>query len=144
MTSFVVKPPIDQQFNHPRLRAFVQRFGQGHLELATHAAFPLALTPELLYLLRENFQLQAPWIAVADILLSLCDPVGHQLYELEREIRHELLLVLKNSFGEQRLYQLSDFMVLYIRQHLQTDENVERDLGAAPFLIACPRFINSL
>lgn len=132
MTSFVVKPPIDQQFNHPRLRAFVQRFGQGHLELATHAAFPLALTPELLYLLRENFQPQAPWIAVADILLSLCDPVGHQLYELEREIRHELLLVLKNSFGEQRLYQLSDFMVLYIRQHLQTDENVERDLGAAP------------
>lgn len=34
---------------------FSQRWGQDHFDLACHAAFPLAVTPELLYCLRENF-----------------------------------------------------------------------------------------
>ncbi len=127
---------IGEKFTHPRLQAFGRRFGKAHLDLACHAAFPLALTPELLYCLRENFQSQVPWIAVADILLSLCDPVGYELYELEPEVRHELIVTLKQNFGEQRLYKLSDFMVAYIRQKLKTNEQTnyraDEDLGAAP------------
>lgn len=127
---------IDEKLTHPRLQAFARRFGKAHLDLACHAAFPLALTPELLYCLRENFQPQAPWIAVADILLSLCDSVGYELYELEPEVRHELITTLKQDFGKERLYKLSDFMVAYIRQKLSTNEQTnyraDEDLGAAP------------
>ncbi|NET57275.1 MAG: formylglycine-generating enzyme family protein [Symploca sp. SIO2E6] len=116
----------------PRLAAFNQRFGQAYLDLACHAAFPLALTPELLYCLRENFQPRCDWLAVADILLSLCDPVGYELYELEPEVRNELLLTLKNHCGEERLQELSEFMIAYIRQELPTNYRVAQDLGAAP------------
>jgi len=123
---------ISEKFTHPRLKAFAKRFGPEHLDLAYHAAFPLALTPELLYCLRENFRPRTPWIAVADILLSLCDPVGFQLYELEGEVRNELLVELKNHFGEKRLDNLSDFMVAYIRQQLKTNYRADQDLGAAP------------
>ena len=125
---------INKQITHPRLKAFAKRFGQDHLDLACHAAFPLAVTPELLYCLRENFQPQAPWVAVADIIFSLCDPVGYELYELEPEVRNELIVTLKenSNFGDERLYELSDFMVAYIRQKLQTNYRADEDLGAAP------------
>lgn len=56
----------NKTFQNHRLQAFYQRFGQKHLDLVCHAAFPLALTPELLYCLRENFVPDAPWIAVSD------------------------------------------------------------------------------
>jgi hypothetical protein len=39
-----------------RIEAFHQRFGEAHLDFAYHAAFPLALTPDLLYRLWANFQ----------------------------------------------------------------------------------------
>jgi len=62
---------------HRRIEAFGKRFGEAHLYLAYHAAFPLALTPDLLYRLWANFQrdihgevLNIPWIAVADLLLA--------------------------------------------------------------------------
>src|SRR5947209_12500172 len=82
-----------------RIEVFKKRFGDAHLYLAYHAAFPLALTPDLLYRLRANFQkdihgenLSIPWIAVADLLLSsLCDEVGYELYEMNVAVRIELL-----------------------------------------------------
>jgi hypothetical protein len=123
---------LEPTFTHPRLKAFERRFGSAHLDLACYAAFPLALTPELLYCLRENFQPRSPWIAVADILLSLADPVGYRLYELEGRMRHELLSALKERFGEQQLNPLSDFMVAYIRASLATNDRAAEDLGAAP------------
>ncbi len=132
-----IKP---KTFTHPRLIAFAKRFGQAHIDLASHGAFPLALTPELLYCLRENFLPDAPWIAVADILLFLCDPVGYQLYELDGEIRHELLLYLTEHFGQSRLcgdgekgkYNLADFTIAYIRSSLNTNYRADLDLGPAP------------
>src|SRR5438874_11516433 len=86
-----------------RIFAFTKRFGDAHLYLAYHAAFPLALTPDLLYRLRANFQrdiygnaLNIPWIAVADLLLSsLCEEVGYEHYEMKVTVRHELLNQLK-------------------------------------------------
>lgn len=130
----------EKTFKHPRLAAFAKRFGEDHINLACHAAFPLALTSELLYCLRENFQSDVPWIAVADILLYLCDPVGYQLYELPGEVRNELLVYLIERFGQTRLcksdYNLSDFMLAYIRQQLKTNKYADQDLGAAPYWTA--------
>lgn len=117
-------------FTHPQIKSFLNRYPT-HEELLLHAAFPLALTPDLLYCLRENFTPGTPWIAVSDILLFLCDSVGFQLYEISPEIRHELLTEFKKQ-NINKLYQLSDFMVAYIRQQLKNNYRADEDLGAAP------------
>jgi formylglycine-generating enzyme required for sulfatase activity len=111
---------------------FAQKWGQEHLDLACHAAFPLAVTPELLYCLRENFLPQCPWIAVADLILSpLCDPVGDELYEMDGVVRDLLLkrLVTDSRFEQKRLNQLADFMGAYIESQLPTSPRADRDLG---------------
>lgn len=116
-----MRPEVAQR----RIEAFGKRFGEAHLYLAYHAAFPLALTPDLLYRLWANFQrdihgevLNIPWIAVADLLLSsLCDEVGHELYEMEKEVRNVLLSELKANprFGTERINELSDFLLAYVQ-----------------------------
>lgn len=115
-----------------RIAAFGKRFGPAHLSFAQHAAFPLALTPDLLYRLWANFQrdvrgekLKIPWIAVADLLLSpLCDEVDHELYEMNVAIRAELLSALKANpdFGQQRINELSSFLLDYIQQQLYSSD----------------------
>jgi hypothetical protein len=117
-------------FKNSQIKSFLNRYPT-HKELLLHAAFPLALTPDLLYCLRENFTPRTPWIAVSDILLFLCDSVGFQLYEIDPEIRQELLTELKHQ-NINRLYQLSDFMVDYIREQLKHNYRADEDLGAAP------------
>ncbi|BAY49131.1 serine/threonine protein kinase with Chase2 sensor [Scytonema sp. HK-05] len=122
-----------------RIESFGKRFGQAHLYLACHAAFPLALTPDLLYRLWANFQrdihakmLGIPWIAVADLLLSsLCNEVGHELYEMDIAVRKELLKRLKDDpdFGQQRLNELANFLLDYIRQQLHSDDPDVQDLA---------------
>jgi DNA-binding response OmpR family regulator len=126
---------------HRRIEAFGKRFGEAHLYLAYHAAFPLALTPDLLYRLWANFQrdiygevLNLPWIAVADLLLSsLCDEVGHELYEMEKEVRNALLSELKANprFGTERINELSDFLLAYVRQQLDSPDIDTRDFAQA-------------
>lgn len=112
-----------------QIDAFLKRFGVAHLYLAYHAAFPLALTPDLLYCLWANFQrdsheqtLNIPWIAVSDVLLHLCDEVGHELYEMDRAVRQELLQRLQDSpqFGLARLRELADFVLIQVEPHLQS------------------------
>lgn len=112
-----------------QIDAFLKRFGETHLYLAYHAAFPLALTPDLLYRLWANFQrdsheqtLNIPWIAVSDILLHLCDEVGHELYEMDRSVRQELLQRLQDSpqFGLARLRELADFVLIQVEPHLHS------------------------
>ena len=61
-------------------KAEPQCLDHGHLFLAYHAAFPLALTPDLLYNIWAVYRrdvndqlLDIPWVAVSDLLLShLC------------------------------------------------------------------------
>ena len=118
---------------------FAQKWGREHLDLACHAAFPLAITPELLYCLRENFLPQCPWIAVADIILSpLCDPVGDELYEMDGVVRDLLLnrLATDFRFDKERLNQLADFMGAYIEAQLPSYPRAERDLGKTPEWVA--------
>jgi hypothetical protein len=111
-----------------RIELFHQRFGDGHFYLACHAALPIALTPDLLYSLWANFQqdtqgktVEIPWIAVADLMLSnLCKEVGHELYEMDRAVRDELLNQLQQDsrFGLERIRELADFVMAYIERDL--------------------------
>ncbi|NTW21106.1 MAG: hypothetical protein HGA42_16630, partial [Nostocales cyanobacterium W4_Combined_metabat2_030] len=124
-----------------KIESFGKRFGpsRGHLYLAYHAAFPLALTPDLLYRIWANFQqdsqkkrLKIRWIAVADLLLSnLCDEVGHELYEMDVAVRNELLKRLKEDarFGEKRIKELSNFLLAYVRKDLSSSEPDKRDFA---------------
>jgi formylglycine-generating enzyme required for sulfatase activity len=107
-----------------RIRVFAQRYGEKALFLAYHAAFPLTLTSDLLYCLRENFVTDCSWYAVADVLLSgLCQSAGYDLYEMEGKTRDALLRRLCNEFGEQRLKELANFMSQYITSRLQVEDN---------------------
>jgi formylglycine-generating enzyme required for sulfatase activity len=129
----------DKEKAKDKIIRFAQKWGQKHLDLACHAAFPLAVTPELLYCLRENFLPQCPWIAVADLILSpLCDPVGDELYEMDGVIRDLLLkrLVEDNRFEQKRLNQLADFMGAYIESQLPTSPRADLDLGKTPEWVA--------
>lgn len=124
-----------------RIEAFGKRFGKTHLNLAYHAALPLALTPDLLYSLWANFQrdirgrvLDIPWGAVADVLLSkLCDEVGYELYEMDVAVRNELLSQLKKdeNFGQQRIVELSKFLLKYIESQLLSDDPDIQDFAKA-------------
>ncbi|MDF0555629.1 type IV secretory system conjugative DNA transfer family protein [Kamptonema sp. UHCC 0994] len=123
-----------------QVRSFEERFGKPHLYLAYHAAFPLALTPDLLYKIWANFQrdiedklLNIPWEAVADVLLSgLCKEVGgEELYEMDLAGRNVLLNELKANprFGEERLKNLSEFVLEYIQEQIHSDDSNIRDFA---------------
>ncbi|MEH2070788.1 MAG: glycoside hydrolase family 25 protein [Nostoc sp.] len=137
---------ISPQVANRRIESFSKRFTKAHLYLAYHAAFPLALTPNLLYRVWANFQrdihaevLDIPWIAVADLLLSsLCDEVGHELYEMDLSIRNVLLKRLQEDekFGQQRIHELSNFLVDYVQQQLQSDDPDVRDFAQAQYWTA--------
>jgi len=124
-----------------RIASFEKRYGKPHLYLAYHAAFPLALTADLLYHLWINFQqdihgrvLDIPWVAVADILLSpLCEEVGRELYEMDGEVRQELLKQLQAdaNFSQQRILQLSDFLLEYVQPQLYSDNLDIQDFAQA-------------
>ncbi|MGL5064749.1 MAG: HEAT repeat domain-containing protein, partial [Microcoleus sp.] len=132
-----MKPEVARR----RIEAFERRFGKTHLIFACHAAFPLALTPDLLYKLWANFQrdihglvLGIPWVAVADLLLSsLCEEVGRELYEMDTAVRNSLLNRLKDdeNFGQQRINELSDFLLVYVQQQLQSNDLEVRDFAQA-------------
>jgi len=124
-----------------RLETFEDRFGKAHLHLAYHAALPLALTPDLMYRLWANFQqdvhgelLNVPWVVVADLLLSsLCEEVGHELYEMNRDVRAALLDQLKHDvrFGQLRIWELSEFLLTYVQQQLGSPDADIRDRAKA-------------
>jgi formylglycine-generating enzyme required for sulfatase activity len=126
-----------------RIRYFKQRYGSDALKLVCHAAFPLTLTTDLIYCLRENFVLECPWYNAADVLLSgLCSPIGYDLYEIEGTTRDRLLRLLIQEFGESCLFALEDFMVAYIRHRLDVEQGDRaRVLGDRPHwtALACLR-----
>jgi hypothetical protein len=107
------------------LQSFRRTYGENYLLWTCHAAFPIAVTPHLLYYLWANFQsdrwgksLAIPWIAVADILFSgLFRTVGHELYQMERETRQDLLdyLLAQENLGQPRLEALGNALIYYVR-----------------------------
>jgi CRISPR/Cas system-associated protein Csm6 len=115
-----------------RVEGFAQQFGEAHRNLARHAAFSLVLTPDLLYQIWANFVPEAPWTAVAHMLLSrLCRQVGYEMYEMDISDRNLLLRELKGEFGQERFDELGEFLLHYVAQRLTDDEADSRDLREA-------------
>ncbi len=115
-----------------RVEGFAQQFGEAHRNLARHAAFPLVLTPDLLYQIWANFVPEAPWTAVAHVLLSrLCRQVGYEMYEIDIADRNLLLRELKEQFGQARLDELGEFLLDYVAQRLTNDDPDTQDLREA-------------
>jgi hypothetical protein len=115
-----------------RIEGFAKQFGETHRNLARHAAFPLALTPDLLYQIWANFVPEAPWTAVAHVLLSrLCRQVGYEMYEMDIADRNLLLRELKGQFGQERLDELGEFLLDYVTQRLTGDDPDIQDLAEA-------------
>ena len=127
---------LKYQIAAERIKSFAA-MGEGYLEFAYHAAFPLALTTDLLYYLRQNFQPDISWYGIPDLLLSnLCHSVGYKLYEMDSAIRHLLLkyLTADNRFCATRLHQLSDALLFYIERGIS--ERSAEELGEKPEWIA--------
>ena len=130
----------DLQIATVKIANFKEKFGQPHLDLACHAAFPMALTPDLLYRLWAHFRrdvygqpLPIPWVAVADVLLApFCREVGANLYEIEADTRNALLYQLKADprFGPQRWQALARFLLTYHQvAQLHSDDPDLRELA---------------
>ncbi|WP_200326023.1 hypothetical protein [Sphaerospermopsis aphanizomenoides] len=122
-----------------RILGFAQKFDQAHFDLACHAAFPQTLTPDLLYQIWLRFVPQAPWTAVARILLSrLCREVGYELYEMDVAVRNLLLIELKEDerFGKQQLDKLAEFYTNYLNQQFGKEEAQEEYLTQPQYWIA--------
>ena len=134
-------PEAELDLASARADAFRTRFGQATFDLACHAAFPLALTPDLLTHLWQDFDrdihrlpLNTPWVAIADILLSdLCNEVGTELYEMKLPVRRVLLDALKTNsrYGSERLRDLSDFLQVYVREQLKSTDAITQAYGQA-------------
>ncbi|GBF81155.1 formylglycine-generating enzyme family protein [Aphanothece sacrum] len=107
---------MNQDITQKQIEAFQNRFGEPHLQLAFYAAFPLGLTPDLLYRLRDRFEISVPWLAIFDLLSSnLCYESGNELYFMNQNVRQRLL----QSLDETQLKQLSDFLLDYVDRHLK-------------------------
>ncbi|MEL6637519.1 MAG: leucine-rich repeat domain-containing protein [Bacteroidota bacterium] len=113
-----------------RIDSFRQRFarlgyGEGHFIFACHAAFPIALTADLLYQLWVNFKTYPDAdqtergidaLAVSDVLLSgLCRDTGQGIFEMDLPTRAHLLAQLEADprFGPTRQNELAVFLYQY-------------------------------
>jgi formylglycine-generating enzyme required for sulfatase activity len=115
-----------QEIAARQVAMFAEQYGEAMLDFACHAAFPLTLTTELAYLLRqlveERYGLKLPWSAAPELLLSnLCDVVGHDLYSMGVEIRWVLIGKLIDKFPEPRINELAQWMAGYIKHRLELD-----------------------
>ncbi|NCR75919.1 MAG: SUMF1/EgtB/PvdO family nonheme iron enzyme [Microcystis aeruginosa K13-06] len=96
-----------------RLRLFEEENEPNTRELAKRAAFPLGLSPNLLYYLRQHQDKnnQAPWYAIADILLSsLVRKIDRELYEMSPDVRKLLLEKLTPEELKSLAYQLQTYI----------------------------------
>jgi len=139
-TKDIVNFPIEDTADQLRMESYHSIFKEaGHLWLAMHAAFPIALTTDLLYKIWMNFipnnediptnetygRLSSkvleraetpkdnpiPINAVGDILLSpFCRAIGHDLYEFYPNLRDALWKTLPLK----RQLQLADFLLCYL------------------------------
>ncbi|MEE6263140.1 type VII secretion protein EccCb [Plantactinospora sonchi] len=104
-----------------RLAAARQHLPPGALELACHAALPVALDTGFLNLLRVNFFLDPPIVlpyeAEAALLLSpLCRELGEGLYEIDPLMRRALLASLVSRFGAERVTRVALLLERYTDQ----------------------------
>jgi formylglycine-generating enzyme required for sulfatase activity len=113
-----------RQVAERQVERFEQRYGQVMLEFACHAAFPLTLTTDVVYLLRQEYFSGMDWSMAAELLLSnLCDVAGYDLYVMSVAVRRVLLekLVGSEKFGVLRIDELARWMAEYIQHRLEVE-----------------------
>jgi formylglycine-generating enzyme required for sulfatase activity len=120
-----------------RINDFIRRYGDEAIVFAYHAAFPLALTTELCYGLRERFAAADGWWLAPELLSSdLCERVRHDLYVMNGEVRLELLAALVEEFEAERLDEIAAFMGEYLRSALALNQDLPmRVVGGSPELV---------
>lgn len=104
-----------------RLAAARRHLPPGSVELACHAALPVAVDAGFLNLLRVNFFLDPPIVlpyeAEAALLLSpLCRELGEGLYEVDPLLRPALLASLVARFGPDRVARVALLLERYSEQ----------------------------
>jgi Leucine-rich repeat (LRR) protein len=109
-----------------KLKPYYAGHEEAPLWMACLAAFPIAITVDLLYQLWANFRLlkdkdgneyQLPPLVVNDcILSSLFTITGKDLYEMPSDTRAFLLNVLKQRFGDEIMIDLASFLFKYVRE----------------------------
>ncbi|OUM00587.1 LON peptidase substrate-binding domain-containing protein [Variovorax sp. JS1663] len=92
------------------------------LDLAAHAALPVALDPGLLHLLRINFffdRERVPhWVEARLLLSTLCrEAEGNGLYVMDAPVRELLLMRLVAHHGQKRLEAVATLLWLYAERH---------------------------
>jgi ATPase family associated with various cellular activities (AAA) len=113
-----------------RVNDFKNKYGEVALQLAYHAALPVALNADLLHLLRINFFLDPPaalsYTAEFELLLSpLCREIDEGLYEIEPEIRDILLQGLCSINRGQRIKDVATLLWQYIDRDAVWIDRVE-------------------
>ena len=117
-----------------RLNDFKRRCGKdgdAALQLAYHAAMPVALNPELLHFLRINFFLdppeQLPYTVEFEFLSSgLCREIDAELYEIEPEIRNVLLQrLMRRKDASQRIRDIATLLWQYVEYYSPWADRVE-------------------
>ncbi len=120
---FPVDDAIEDLVDDFRARFARLGYGPGHYVLLCHAAFPIAVTPDLLYQIWQNFK-EFPGasgtaqavdvLAVSDVLLwSGWRQTGPEVFELPAPLRGYLLDRLRERFGAERVYRLAQFLYQY-------------------------------
>jgi len=126
-----------------RFEAYWERFagqggyGPGHFILACYAAFPVVLTPDLLYKLWMNFGkyrnaqgrlVHIEQVAVADLLLApFLTPLQGDIYRMSARLRQACLRYLRdvqqsdNPMGLHSLEELAYFLLHYLQKYYVTE-----------------------
>ena len=135
---------ISPRQTRERVIAFRHKFGDSHYWFACHAAFPLGMTPDLLYRCGETSQLDErgtptsiPWIAVSDLLLSeFSRPVGPETFEMAVDVQALLLdsLQREERFGPNRIANLRLFIGEYYKEVLSSPSNIDHAFAGAQAL----------
>ncbi len=137
--------------NYQRLLNFQEKakrngYRKGHLWMAGLAAFPVFLSPDLLYKLWLNFRhityqdgrsLNIDRMAVSDLLLStLVEEVAVEVFKIRPQIRIALLALLEKwslslKGGEDFIKRLADFTLRYVRSYQMEGESVSTAIREA-------------
>jgi formylglycine-generating enzyme required for sulfatase activity len=124
---------LAQSMADERIESFVDRYGEAALDFAAHCAFPLTLTTELTYWLREKFARNLHWSIAPQLLLSgLCEEVGSDLYAMDLAVRGSLLIRLVENFTETRLDELAILMADYICKGIGSGQNYRSQVFGHP------------
>ena len=103
---------------------FERQYGSAIVDFACHAAFPLTLTTDVVYLLRQEYFPEMAWSVAAELLLSsLCEVAGYDLYVMAVAVRSVLLERLVRRFGEGRVDKLARWMARYIQHRLAIEQS---------------------